>query len=62
MELRDLIVEQVDPDELIDVLGLTTEDLVDALWEYITENRDRFAYLYMDDERCYDGSDDNLLG
>lgn len=32
----------MDPDELVDVLGLTTTDLVAILYEHILERRERF--------------------
>jgi hypothetical protein len=39
------IVEKVDPDELVEVLGLTIQDLVDILSSEILENKERFDYL-----------------
>ena len=39
------ILERVEPDELIDVLGLTTKDLCDILHEQIMENLLEFEYL-----------------
>jgi hypothetical protein len=58
MELIELINERLDPEEVVDALGLTTEELTILLWETIYENKDRFAYLQLDDEGCFDGSND----
>lgn len=44
-KLLKLIKDNVDPDELIDVLELTTEQLCDILEPYIEEKQDRFNYL-----------------
>lgn len=49
INLRD-ILEKVDPDELIDILGLTTADLVDRLDDLIHENIDKFQHLDRGDE------------
>ena len=43
--LLELIREKCDPDELIDILGLTTEELVDRLYDDIIENKEAFEYL-----------------
>ena len=50
MDLREMLVERLNPEEVVDALGLTTEELVELLWETIHENRTRFAYLYSDAE------------
>ena len=50
MTLIELINERVDPDELIDVLGLSTEDLTVLLYDVILTMSDRFDYLTEDDE------------
>lgn len=52
MELEDLIIDQLDPDELIEILGLTTEDLVVLLKDEIDAKRDRFFYLSTRDTEC----------
>lgn len=44
-DLIENIREKCDPDELIEVLGLDTEELVDILYEYIREQKDKFDYL-----------------
>ncbi len=44
------ILERVEPDELIDILGLTTEDLCDILHEQIMDNLDKFDYCDRGDE------------
>jgi len=50
-ELLALIRERLDPDELIDVLGLTTDELVQELFEKIADNRDKLIdYLEIEDE------------
>ena len=43
--LIELIIERVDPDELIDVLGLSTEDLTLQLYDVILSSQDKFYYL-----------------
>lgn len=48
MDKLDLIKEMLDPDELVDVLGVSTEKLVTLLEEYILDNIDRFDYLFND--------------
>lgn len=50
-ELLAIIKERIDPDELIDILGLTTDDLVQELFEKIADNRDKIIeYLELEDE------------
>ena len=44
-KLLENIREKVDPDELIDVLGLDIDDLVDRLYDDIMEQEDKFEYL-----------------
>ena len=44
-DLIENIREKCDPDELIEVLGLDTEELVYILYEYIREQKDKFDYL-----------------
>lgn len=44
-ELLKRIREEVDPDELIDILELTTDQLCDMLEPYIEEKQSRFDYL-----------------
>ena len=39
------ILDGVDPDELVDILGLSIEDLVDAFEAEILENIDKFHHL-----------------
>lgn len=41
-----LINERVDPDELVDVLGLTTQELVDKLYIPILRKLERFDYVW----------------
>ena len=52
-ELIERIIERLDPDELIDHLGLTTEDLTARLYEDILEMKDKFYFLIED----YDNED-----
>jgi hypothetical protein len=40
-ELKEKLVEQVDEVDLIDILGLTTEDIVNSFSDLIEENADR---------------------
>ena len=49
MTLIELINERVDPDELIDILGLTTEDLTALIPDVILTMSDRFDFLEMQD-------------
>jgi len=50
-ELLELIKERIDPDELIDILGLTTEELVQELFEKIADNRDKIVdHLNIEDD------------
>lgn len=43
VELKEKIIEQVDEVDLIDLLGLTTEDLVNAFVDKIEDNYDRIC-------------------
>lgn len=43
VELQEKIIEQVDEVDLIDLLGLTTEDLVNAFVDKIEDNYDRIC-------------------
>jgi hypothetical protein len=38
-ELRERILAQYDPDQLVDLLGLTSEELLDAFDERVTAER-----------------------
>lgn len=52
MEIDDLterIVNTLDPDQLVDILGLTTEELCDILWYEIDANKDKFYFLTEED-------------
>lgn len=49
-KLIELIHERVDPDELIDILGLTTEDLTNLLYDVILASRQKFYYLIDEEE------------
>ena len=52
MEIDDLterIVNTLDPDQLIDILGLTTEELCAILRYEIDENKDKFYFLTEED-------------
>lgn len=40
-ELKEKLIEQVDEVDLIDILGLTTEDIVNSFSDLIEENTDR---------------------
>lgn len=48
MDKLDILKEVLDPDELVDVLGISTEDLVNELEEYILEHIEKFDYLFDD--------------
>ncbi len=45
MTIEQLIKDLLDPEELIDILGLTTEELVDILAYQIYDNKDKFKFL-----------------
>lgn len=45
MTIFDRIVEQLDPDELVDILGLDTEELVLILRDIILTQLPKFDYL-----------------
>jgi len=50
-ELLAIIKERIDPDELIDLLGVTTEELVQDLFERIADNREKIIeYLELTDD------------
>ena len=49
MTLVERIVASMDPEEIIDLLGISTARLVDALLEDILEEREAFEE-YLDDE------------
>jgi hypothetical protein len=36
------IAERYDPDEIVDILGFSSEELVEALRSYIIDNAERF--------------------
>jgi hypothetical protein len=40
--IKQLLVDKYDPDDIIDLLGLDTEELVDLLEDYILDNLDKF--------------------
>ncbi len=42
-ELKERIIAQVDPDTLIELLGITMEDLVEALSDHIEGNYVKIA-------------------
>jgi len=49
MTLIELINEQLDPDELIDILGLTTEDLTEIMADVILTMSHKFDFLEMEE-------------
>lgn len=50
-ELRERIINHLDPDGLIDVLDLSIEELVDILEPQIEFKRDSFDFLEEQDEK-----------
>ena len=52
MELLEKIKERLDPDELVEILGLSTEELVLLLMDVILTKLPSFDYL--NDEEDYD--------
>lgn len=49
-DIVEKIKDRLDPEELIDRLGLTTEELCDILIDYIEEKLTRFSDIYEEDE------------
>ena len=49
-ELKEKIVETYDPDLLVDVLKVTTEELVEALTDQIQDMADFFEQEFKQDE------------
>jgi phage terminase small subunit len=52
-ELKEKIIEQIDEVDFIDLLNLTTEDLVNAFEDKVLDNIDRITeelYLALDEE------------
>ena len=50
VKILDIIKERVDPEELIDILGMETDELVELLHDTILDNVDRFDYLDTEEE------------
>ena len=44
-DLYEAIKERLNPEELIDILGLDIETLVDKLYDEIAEKEDQFEFL-----------------
>lgn len=49
-ELKEKIVDNIDPDLLVEILNVPTVVLVDKLEDLIIEGRDKFEDLEEDDE------------
>lgn len=49
-ELKALVSARVDEVTLIDILGLTSEDIVEAFADLLEDNRHKFLDLVGDDE------------
>lgn len=49
-ELKEKIVETYDPDLLVEVLDLKTEELVEILSDFIEEKADFFEEMFKEDE------------
>ena len=47
-EFKEFLILRYDPDEIIDMLGLSTEDLLDYLFEVVWDNKVLFTQ-YNDD-------------
>ncbi len=43
--LKERIINRLDPEELIDILGLSTEELVDILEAHINNSASTFDFL-----------------
>ena len=50
MEFLELIKKRLDPDELVDILGISTERLTDLLVDDILLLKDRFYFLLEDED------------
>ena len=50
MEFLELIKKRLDPDELVDILGISTERLTDLLEDDILLLKDRFYFLLEDED------------
>lgn len=49
-ELKERIIAQMDPDTLVEVLGICMEDLVEALSDHIEDNYERLIHELPEDE------------
>ncbi len=49
-ELKERIIAQVDPDDLLELLDISMEDLVEALSDHIEENYVKIARELPDDD------------
>lgn len=50
-ELRELILSRFDPDDLVDILNISSEEILDRFEDRVQENRDKFDWL--DEEPNY---------
>ena len=41
-ELKELIIRQYDPDDIVDILGLSSEELLDSFEEKVIQYQHRF--------------------
>lgn len=49
-ELKQLLVQRLDPNELLEVLDIPMEDLVEALSDYISDKYDYLVKEYCEEE------------
>ena len=54
MHIKELIQEQVDPDALVEILGLSTEQLMYYLDDCINEAIDNGTFSYLQQETSED--------
>ena len=54
IDLNELILDHYDPDELLEMLGITTEDLVDRFPDVIWTRRHEFRDFYHEEDADYE--------
>lgn len=52
--LRKLLIDRYYPTELVEKLNMTTEEFVDYMWDYITDNIDKLGDEFEIDEDLYE--------
>ena len=57
-ELKQVLADEMDPDLLVEILEITTEELTEAFTDKLIENR----YKFRDYEENYDGTEEGPCG